>query len=458
MGGWAALAIVLTIASCSTAGWHTPALGASNSSSSVAVERLAPGAVEARRQALLRQMIARPNDLDLAYQYAQLSSQVGDYESAISTLERILIYAPNTPRLELELGILYYRIGSYEIARSYFATVLASPNVPPSVAAQVTVYMQALAAQAAPAPFSATLYTALRWESNANSALATQSVTLNGINFTLNQNALAAPDWSSVSVGTLHYSYDLRNQGDRIEFDVIAYNASYFKLTDINLDFVEATLGPSFNLRRWNMDKSRLFVYAIGDETLLGNDQYFAGGGAGVRILSYAIDRSVLDVRFETRDLDYSNTTLATTSSLYTGLQTRFGGSYSYFLAPGLILTAESYGQRVNAETGFYSDWEFGASAGFGWTFGQPFAWRWPWTLQVGAGGLNRNYDDPDPMINMNKAEVDRQFWGRAAVIVPVAETWAMIPQVEIRDQQSNYPTSNFDDFSALVGLQKRFF
>jgi tetratricopeptide (TPR) repeat protein len=74
----------------------------------------------ARREALLKQMIARPNDLDLAFEYANLSSQAGDYEGAIPTLERMLIYAPNTPRLQLELGVLYYRIGAYDVARNYF--------------------------------------------------------------------------------------------------------------------------------------------------------------------------------------------------------------------------------------------------------------------------------------------------------------------------------------------------
>ena len=32
-----------------------------------------------------------------------------------------------------------------------------------------------------------------------------------------------------------------------------------------------------------------------------------------------------------------------------------------------------------------------------------------------------------------------------------------MVPQIEYRDQDSNYEISRFDDFSALVGLQKRF-
>ena len=71
-----------------------------------------------RRQDLLRLMLQDPSNLDVAVEYASLSSQVGDYEAAVSTLERMLIFAPNTPRLQLELGILYYRLGSYELSRS----------------------------------------------------------------------------------------------------------------------------------------------------------------------------------------------------------------------------------------------------------------------------------------------------------------------------------------------------
>jgi len=73
------------------------------------------------------------------------------------------------------------------------------------------------------------------------------------------------------------------------------------------------------------------------------------------------------------------------------------------------------------------------------------------------VGCIHRKYDDPDPTINPNAREVDNTLWSRVALVLPVAETWAMIPQVEIRDQQSNYETSQFDDFSATLGLQKRF-
>ena len=155
----------------------------------------------------------------------------------------------------------------------------------------------------------------------------------------------------------------------------------------------------------------------------------------------------------------FTNTNDRPTNTLRDGTQTRFGGSYSYYLAPGLVLIVQGYGQREDAEVGFYANIEVGASAGIAWTFTNPLAvaGQYPWTLQVGAGGINRTYDDADPTINPFQAEVDKTFWGRAALLIPVNATWAMVPQVEIRDQDSNYEISKYDDFSALVGLQKRF-
>lgn len=404
-------------------------------------------------------MLQDPSNLDVAFEYASLSSQVGDYEAAISTLERMLIFAPNTARLQLELGILYYKLGSYEVARSYFAQVVSNPSVPQEVAAKVRLYLQQLAIEAEPPAFAGSIFSGIRWESNANSAPATQNITLNGLDFTLDSQSVAAPDWSAVNIGTLHYGYDLKNQGDRIEFDFLTYNANYFDLTDINLNFFEATLGPSFNLRRIGVDKSRFYVYGIGDEVLLGNDQYFGAGGGGLRFLSFAAPRSAFDLRLETRVRQFTNTNDRPTNTLRDGAQTRFGGSYSYYLAPGVVLIVQGYAQREDADAGFYANIEVGASAGIAWTFANPLAaaGRYPWTLQVGAGGINRTYDDPDPTINPFNSEVDKTFWGRAALLVPVSATWAVVPQVEIRDQDSNYEISKYDDFSTLVGLQKRF-
>jgi hypothetical protein len=47
-------------------------------------------------------------------------------------------------------------------------------------------------------------------------------------------------------------------------------------------------------------------------------------------------------------------------------------------------------------------------------------------------------------------------FWTRGGVVLPVGATWALVPQVEYRDQESNYEIYAFDDLTTLVGLQKR--
>jgi tetratricopeptide repeat protein len=420
----------------------------------------AEAGLDSRRETLLREMLARPNDLDLAFEYAKLSSAAGDYEGAISTLERMLIYAPNTPRIQLELGILYYRLGAYDVARSYFEQVSANPSVPPDVAKQVSLYIQQLSIAADPPAFSASIFSAIRYETNATAGPGTNSVTLNGIDFTLDDQAVGRPGWSALNIGTLHYSYDLKKQGDRIELDFLAYSTAYLDndLSDIDLDFFELTLGPSFNMKRWGMDQSRLYVYAIGDLAYLGYQHYFSAPGAGIRILSFAAERSVLDARIETRWRDFDDSSELPTNSLRDGAQTRFGADYSYYFAPGFVGTVQGYAQREDAKADFYADWEVAFSLGFAWTFNNPL-WQgqYPWTWQVGGGLIQRDYDAPDPTINPTEAEQDNIAWARTALVLPIAETWALVPQVEYRDQRSNYDIREFDDLITLLGVQKRF-
>ncbi|MCJ7598251.1 MAG: hypothetical protein MUO41_06435, partial [Methyloceanibacter sp.] len=378
----------------------------------------------------------------------------------ISTLERMLIYAPNTSRLQLELGVLYYRLGAYDVARAYFEQALANPSVPPQVAAQVHLYLQQLALAADPPSFSASIFSAIRWESNANAGPGTQSVTLNGIDFTLDQQSVGHEGWSALNIATMHYGWDLKRQGDRIEFDALYYGTAYFEkeLNDIDLDFAELTLGPSFNMKRWNLDKTRAYIYAIGDFAYLGYNPYFTAPGGGVRLLSFAAAQSVLDARVETRVRDFQNSSDLPNNSLRTGAQTRFGATYSYYFTPAFVVTSQGYAQREDAKADYYADWEIAYSMGFAWTFDNPLRQaRYPWTLQVGGGVIRRDYDDPDPTIDPNEAESDTVWWTRAALVLPVAETWALVPQVEYRDQNSNYDIRKFDDLTALVGVQKRF-
>src|SRR5687767_5620647 len=74
-------------------------------------------ALTAEYEALFKQILANPANLDANFRFAEVSTQIGDFEAAIGALERIVFYNPNLPRVRLELGILYFRLGSYAMAR-----------------------------------------------------------------------------------------------------------------------------------------------------------------------------------------------------------------------------------------------------------------------------------------------------------------------------------------------------
>ena len=457
MLGWTKWAIAIAIAGLAMGG-AAPAIAGDTT---VPVQRLGPPDVEARREALLKQMLARPNDLDLAFEYATLSSQVGDYEGAVSTLERMLIYAPNTPRLQLELGILYYKLGAYDVARAYFEQALANPSVPPSVAAQVRLYLQQLALAADPPAFSASIFSAIRWESNANAGPGTQSVTLNGIDFTLDQQSVGREGWSALNIGTMHYGWDLKRQGDRIEFDALAYSTAYFDkdLNDIDLDFFEVTLGPSFNMKRWNLDKTRTYLYAIGDLAYLGYDPYFSAPGAGFRLLSFGAAQSVLDARIETRWRDFENSSDLPFNSdahrsadacrrdlfllLHAGLRGDLATLRSARERRGGVL--QGLGNRLLGR--LCLDLRQSALAG-------ALSLDLPGGRRRDSPGLRRSRSDHQSARGRRRipsgGPAARWFcrWPRPGL-------WC--PRSSIATRTSNYDIRAYDDLMALVGVQKRF-
>jgi tetratricopeptide (TPR) repeat protein len=93
---------------------------------------------------LFKRLLLKPDDLDAGFQYAQLETELGDYEAAIGALERILYYDPNLPRVKLQLGMLYFHLRSYEMARNCFDAVLNAPDVPPDIRTEVQTYVAAV--------------------------------------------------------------------------------------------------------------------------------------------------------------------------------------------------------------------------------------------------------------------------------------------------------------------------
>jgi tetratricopeptide (TPR) repeat protein len=96
--------------------------------------------LEARKDALFQQMLRDPANLDVTFAYADVSTRLGDYEAAVSALERMLLFNSDLPRVQLGLGALYFRMGSFDLAHDYFEKA-ATGNPPPEVHEKVDQYL-----------------------------------------------------------------------------------------------------------------------------------------------------------------------------------------------------------------------------------------------------------------------------------------------------------------------------
>src|SRR3569623_1138413 len=239
---------------------------------------------DSQRRQLMARMMADPSNLDIAFEYASLSTQAGDLEGAIAPLERMLIFAPGLPRLELERGVLYYRLGAYDSALTYFQAAIAGPRiVPPEVRSKVNVYLVAIRNRSKPNTFEGAVTVGARYQTNANGGPDSLTVELNGLDYLLSQNAASTPDGNAFAAGSCRYSKDLASQGDKFIVGLQTYGALYREQGTLNTGAAELTFGPQLNLERFHIDDATLDLYGIvGGVTLAGNP-YLLSGGIGAR-------------------------------------------------------------------------------------------------------------------------------------------------------------------------------
>ncbi|GAB4533876.1 MAG: hypothetical protein Tsb0019_35600 [Roseibium sp.] len=427
-------------------------------SQETAHEAQTPAALAARQQVLLQQMIAAPDNLDTAFEYAMVSSLLGDYEAAVSTLERMLIYAPGLPRVQLELGVLYFRLGSTETARYYFQEALKAPNVPPEVEARVHVYLTTITEQEDPADFRAAVVTGVRYQTNANAAPGSRRVDLNGGTFLLDDTATGRADVNAFLAGTAHASYDLGLQGDLIEADLVFYAARYADIVRLDTALAELTFGPSFNLERFSIDDSRLGLYAIAAGIRLNHANYNGALGFGARFVSQVTPAVQVDAKVEWRRRWYNDTAEYPTVSDRAGSYFRLAATVSKQISAMLTLRALLLADLEETKTEWTQSREIGGGLGARLRFKSPLE-RLPhlWSLDLEAGYIHRTYQGPDPLVDPDNAQVDREGWLRAGLSVPLRQDVALGVTGEFRRQQSTYDLGTYSNTSALVSLTKTF-
>lgn len=431
----------------------------------VAAPAFAQGAVfgttelKARQAALLKASLADPANLDAAFEYAMVSAQVGDHEAAISTLERMLVFAPGLPRVQLELGVLYLRLGAEDVAATYFESALAAPNVPPQVAERVNLYLAAIAKKEAPAKVSGMLTTGVRVQSNANASPEGRRIQLNGNTFLLDDTSTGKADVNGFLSGNVHFSYDLGLQGDTLEADLVFYGARYGKLDRLNTEMAELTFGPTLNLARIGIDDARLGLYGIANGIRLDGANYSGAIGAGVRLGMKVMERDEINARLEVRRRWFNDTVRYPTASDRAGYALRAVSTYHHRFTAAFSGRLSLMLDYEDAQVAWKRSLEAGVSAGLTYRFSSPFGPdAGPWSIDLEAGYSRRGFSRPDPLVNRSRSQRDNEAWARTVLTMPVGSKGTAVALTgELRRQQSNYDLNDYTNALGMVTLMQRF-
>lgn len=409
---------------------------------------------------LFKRMLVKPNDLDAAFRYSQIETKLGDYEAAISALERMLFYNPNLPRVKLELGVLYYRLRSYEMARSYFASAVAGKDTPQDVQDEVATFIAAIDRAVADNQFALFAQFGLRHQTNGNAGPNNPVVQALGQNAVLSSQFQRRPDWNAFAITTAHHFYDFGDQnGDGWESDLTAYYARQFTLRNLNLGLFEVSTGPRLGLGSDSL--MSIHPYGLANVVTLGEAEYFAtaGGGASLRAqLPLGIE---IDPGVEYRDRQFRNSAVYSTASLQTGDQWigYILGSGPLPAPPSLSWQARIAFTHDTAQYIPYSYDDLSVDLALPYSFSAPpFAHSSTnWTLAPFAGFSHTAYRDPDPIVDPMTTRLDRQWRAGATLDMRFYQNVGFSLQVQYLRTDSTISNFRTGDFIVSGGPTIRF-
>ncbi len=256
--------------------------------------------------ALFAQLLKDPTNVDLNFRYAEAAIKLGNYEGAVSALERLLLYNPNFPGVKLQLAELYTRLGSYNTARAYLQEVESSPGVTPGTRARVQALRDQIDRVTTPSKFAANLVVGLRHQTNDSAEPAGSDIIAGGLPATLSAISLQRPGWDSFLGGNVAHTYDF---GDfTLESNALIYYSKQFRFSSINSAAVEVNSGPRFDIGGSGAEKIvSLRPYALANEVLLGNNQFLWTVGAGLGVDRPLTERVDVTGFYEFRSERFSN-------------------------------------------------------------------------------------------------------------------------------------------------------
>lgn len=287
--------------------------------------------------ALFQEVMKEPTNVEANFRYAEAAVKLGNYEGAISALERLLLYNPNYPGVKIQLAELYIRLHSFAAARAYLDQVESAPDTTPETRARVQALRDEIDRAASPSQFTYNLLAGIRHQSNASAEPAGSDIVAGGVPLTLSAISVHKPGWDAFFGGTANHAYDF---GDAtLESNALVYYSKQFDFSSLDSGALEVNSGPRFDVGGSGADKLfSLRPYALVNEVGLGNDQFLWTVGGGLGADRAITEQITLSGFYEFRSEHFSSVALVPNASdMNAGLHS-FGGNLSYQIFENDIL------------------------------------------------------------------------------------------------------------------------
>jgi len=400
-------------------------------------------------------VFASPSDPEASFLLAQQAAQRGDFRTAISALERVLILFPGLDNVRLELGILYLRTGSTELGQKFIRDALRSPDAPPEVRARAAEILAASEAAADPVQFSGNLSFGIIADTNANSGPAV-GTTVGGSVVT--DESSGQSDVSAFASLSGSLRYDLGFQaGHQLALDASLYSRGYADQTNLNLSQISIAPGIDFNLGETLGRPSALILRGNASRLWRDGEEYLEEYGATAALRFSLDETSQAQISAFTFDQDFLPTTAVPTNDNRDGRRSGLGFEFAKRLENNASLSFSLGATNKTAAVGF----EAYDEVSFGLTYGRVvetnlFDGR-DLSLRLRGAAAQREYDAPDPIIDPTQAQEDTVLSLSVSMSMPLNDRANLLAELGHTDQSSNYPLDDYDNSYLLLGISLGF-
>ena len=410
--------------------------------------------LRARQQDLFQQLLTQPDNIDLMFSYAKVSIDLEDYEAAISTLERLLIYRQDIPLVRLELAVAYFNLGSYEVAKLYFEQALAEPDLPDTAAARIKPYMEAIEFHTRTSAFSVIANVGITYATNANLGPDANEIRVDafGGNVPLVRGQKEADFGVRTLINATHV-YDLqRANDDAWKTDVSAFGIRYFEVEDGNVAFTRVRTGPRLSLTDEQFGP-RLRPYLEGQYLNVRDRGLYASYGVGTE---YSDTLSPIMSVFGDLGIRYRN---------YFRQEFTGDDTYGAYLSAGLayipirdlILRGGGSVEIEFADDDFNSNIEAGLRASAEYQYDSGIDWvDRKWSLTGFAEFRARQFEEPNAFIAADTKRRDYDIRGGLSHVFTLSDGFGIQFDVDALLRESNIVNFELDNVSTTLSLQYR--